>query len=86
MIEEEGLQENSRKVGTHLLNSLAKLRDELDIVGDVRGKGLMIGVEMVQSKATKEPLSAKRFADIWETCKDMGVLLGRGGLCGHVSI
>lgn len=84
VIEEEGLQKNCKKVGTHLLNSLAKLRDEFEIIGDVRGKGLMIGVEMVTNKATKEPLSAKRFADIWENCKDMGVLLGRGGLNGHV--
>lgn len=84
VIEEEKLQENCKKVGTYLLKNLAKLRDEFEIVGDVRGKGLMIGVEMIKNKSTKEPLSAKRFADIWEDCKDMGLLVGRGGLNSHV--
>lgn len=79
------MQENCKKVGTYLLKNLAKLRDEFEIVGDVRGKGLMIGVEMIKNKSTKEPLSAKRFADIWEDCKDMGLLVGRGGLNSHVS-
>ena len=50
MIQDENLQENSREVGTYLLLKLAKLRDEFDIVGDVRGKGLMIGIEMVKDK------------------------------------
>lgn len=44
------MQKNSEVVGTHLLLELAKLRDEFEIVGDVRGKGLMIGMEMVQDK------------------------------------
>uniref|UniRef100_A0A8D1IC17 Alanine--glyoxylate aminotransferase 2, mitochondrial n=1 Tax=Sus scrofa TaxID=9823 RepID=A0A8D1IC17_PIG len=51
VIQDENLQENSREVGTYLLLKLAKLRDEFDIVGDVRGKGLMIGIEMVKDKA-----------------------------------
>ena len=48
VIKEEKLQENAHRVGTHLLERLAKLRDQLpDVIGDVRGKGLMIGIEMV---------------------------------------
>ena len=50
VIEEENIQENCRIQGTYLLQSLAKLRDEFDIIGDVRGKGLMIGVELVTDK------------------------------------
>ena len=50
MIKEENLQENSQEVGTYMLLKLAKLRDEFEIVGDVRGKGLMIGIEMVKDK------------------------------------
>lgn len=50
MIEEENLQENCHVVGTYFLTELAKLRDEFEIIGDVRGKGLMIGVEMVTDK------------------------------------
>ena len=49
-IEEDGCQENCRVTGTYLLHELAKLRDEFSIVGDVRGKGLMVGVEMVSDK------------------------------------
>lgn len=49
-MEEEKTQQNSYNIGNFLLTELAKLRDEFDIVGDVRGKGLMIGVEMVNTK------------------------------------
>lgn len=51
-IEEDGLQKNSDDVGTYMLLELAKLRDKFEIVGDVRGKGLMIGVEMVTDKVS----------------------------------
>ncbi|ELW53497.1 Alanine--glyoxylate aminotransferase 2, mitochondrial, partial [Tupaia chinensis] len=50
VIKEENLQGNSQEVGTYTLLKFAKLRDEFEIVGDVRGKGLMIGIEMVQDK------------------------------------
>lgn len=50
MIDEEKLQQNSHEVGTYFINELATLRDEFEIIGDVRGKGLMIGVELVESK------------------------------------
>lgn len=83
VIDEEKLQENSENVGNHFLRELAKLRDEFDIVGDVRGKGLMIGVEMVADKKSRTPLPAETMAEIWEDTKDMGVLLGKGGLHGN---
>uniref|UniRef100_A0A8C0EMD5 Alanine--glyoxylate aminotransferase 2, mitochondrial n=1 Tax=Bubo bubo TaxID=30461 RepID=A0A8C0EMD5_BUBBB len=79
-IEEDGLQKNSEDVGTYMLLELAKLRDEFEVVGDVRGKGLMIGVEMVTDKDSRHPLPAEEISQIWEDCKDMGVLIGRGGL------
>ncbi|XP_054288815.1 alanine--glyoxylate aminotransferase 2, mitochondrial isoform X2 [Macrosteles quadrilineatus] len=84
VIEEEGLQKNSADVGTHLLNLLAPMREEFPCVGDVRGKGLMIGMELITDKESKAPLGNKHFADIWEDCKDMGVLIGRGGLMANV--
>lgn len=49
-IKEEGTQQNSLKVGTYLMTEMANLRDKYEIVGDVRGKGLQIGVEMVKDK------------------------------------
>lgn len=48
-------------------------------------QGLMIGVEMVENRDTRAPLNSTSFVDIWEGCKDMGVLLGKGGINGNVS-
>lgn len=50
VIDEEKLQQNCETVGTYFLKELEKLRDEFEIVGDVRGKGLMIGLELVEDK------------------------------------
>ncbi|EDL82994.1 alanine-glyoxylate aminotransferase 2, isoform CRA_b [Rattus norvegicus] len=79
VIEEENLQRNSQEVGTYMLLKFAKLRDEFDIVGDVRGKGLMVGIEMVQDKISRQPLPKTEVNQIHEDCKDMGLLVGRGG-------
>ncbi|XP_034240852.1 alanine--glyoxylate aminotransferase 2, mitochondrial [Thrips palmi] len=84
VIQEERLQQNSQVVGTYFLQELARLRDQFPCVGDVRGKGLMIGVEMVNDPVTKAPMNNKHFIDLWEDCKNMGVLLGRGALNGNV--
>ncbi|KAG3266802.1 alanine--glyoxylate aminotransferase 2, transcript variant X4 [Ictidomys tridecemlineatus] len=80
VIEEEKLQENCQEVGTYMLLKLAKLRDEFDIVGDVRGKGLMIGIEMVQDKMSRQPLPPQEVSQIHEDCKNMGLIVGRGGI------
>ncbi|XP_065676493.1 alanine--glyoxylate aminotransferase 2, mitochondrial-like [Hydra vulgaris] len=84
IIDEEGLMQNSDVVGTFFLNQLDTLRKEFDIVGDVRGKGLMIGVEMVTDKASRKPLPPTLMLDIWERTKDYGVLFGKGGRFGNV--
>ncbi|XP_068846660.1 alanine--glyoxylate aminotransferase 2, mitochondrial isoform X3 [Capricornis sumatraensis] len=80
VIKEENLQENSQEVGTYMLLKLAKLRDEFEIVGDVRGKGLMIGIEMVKDKESHQPLPREEVNQIHHDCKCMGLLIGRGGL------
>ncbi|XP_003965257.2 alanine--glyoxylate aminotransferase 2, mitochondrial isoform X1 [Takifugu rubripes] len=82
-VKEDGLQKNSLDVGTHLMTELAKLRDKYEIIGDVRGKGLMIGVEMVKDKASRDPLSPEVMSEIFEDVKDMGVLIGKGGIYGQ---
>ncbi|XP_075311814.1 alanine--glyoxylate aminotransferase 2, mitochondrial-like [Odontesthes bonariensis] len=82
-IREDGLQQNSLNVGTYLLTELSKLRNKYEIIGDVRGKGLQIGVEMVKDKASREPLSADAMGEIFENIKDMGVLIGKGGVYGQ---
>lgn len=83
-MKEEGVQKVSKVMGTKLLLGLAKFRDEFESVGDVRGKGLMIGVEMVEDSTSHAPMTKERFAVIWEQCKDMGLLLGKGGFHGNV--
>ncbi|XP_045704243.1 alanine--glyoxylate aminotransferase 2, mitochondrial isoform X3 [Phyllostomus hastatus] len=80
VIKEENLQENSQEVGTYMLLKFAKLRDEFEIIGDVRGKGLMIGIEMVKDKTSRQPLPREEVSQIHEDCKRMGLIIGRGGL------
>lgn len=83
-LEKEKIQERCQDVGTYFLQGLAKLRDEISIIGDVRGKGLMIGVEMVKDANTREPLSPQTMMQLWDMCKDQGIILGRGGYHGNV--
>lgn len=82
VIEKENLQANSLTVGAHILAGLKKLQQKHKIIGDVRGKGLMLGIEMVKDRATKTPASAE-CAQVVELAKDLGLLLGKGGLWGQ---
>ena len=83
VIEREGLQENARIVGEHLLAGLRRLQALHPLIGDVRGMGLMLGVELVLDRATREPAPAQTL-DVLEHAREMGVLLGKGGLAGNV--
>src|SRR5436853_1659983 len=76
VIEKEKLQENALKVGNHILAGLEKLKQKHELIGDVRGRGLMIGVELVKDRNTKEPAKAE-CAEIMELCRDMGLLVGK---------
>ncbi len=82
VIEKEKLQENSHKMGTRIKAGLEKLKAKHKIIGDVRGKGLMLGVEMVKDRETKEPAKAE-CAQVLESCREMGLLVGKGGLWGQ---
>jgi alanine-glyoxylate transaminase/(R)-3-amino-2-methylpropionate-pyruvate transaminase len=82
VIDEEALQENARVVGAHFLAGLKRLQEQHRIVGDVRGLGLMLGVELVDP-VTHAPASV-RTLDVLEAAREMGVLLGKGGLDGNV--
>jgi alanine-glyoxylate transaminase/(R)-3-amino-2-methylpropionate-pyruvate transaminase len=83
VIEKENLQANSLKIGNQILAGLEKLKTKHNIIGDVRGKGLMLGIELVKDRDTKEPAKSE-CAQVLETCKDMGLLVGKGGLQGSV--
>jgi 4-aminobutyrate aminotransferase len=82
-IEEHDLQQNAYKVGDYLYRGLKDLEDRFDVVGEVRGKGLMIGVELVKDGESKDP-SPEAAGRVMETCKERGLLVGKGGLYGNV--
>jgi alanine-glyoxylate transaminase/(R)-3-amino-2-methylpropionate-pyruvate transaminase len=82
VIDNEKLQENSLRVGNHLLTGLNELKQKHNLIGDVRGKGLMLGIELVKDRRTKEP-AREECAQILETAKELGLLLGKGGLWGQ---
>ena len=82
VIEQEGLQKNSLEIGAYLTAGFNKLAEKHSIIGEVRGKGLMLGVELVKDRCTKEPASAE-CAEVFERCKDLGLLIGKGGLKGN---
>jgi alanine-glyoxylate transaminase/(R)-3-amino-2-methylpropionate-pyruvate transaminase len=82
VIEKEKLQENAHKLGTHIKDGLERLKAKYKLIGDVRGKGLMLGVEMVKDRITKEPAKAE-CAELLERAREMGLLLGKGGLWGQ---
>jgi 4-aminobutyrate aminotransferase-like enzyme/Ser/Thr protein kinase RdoA (MazF antagonist) len=78
VIRDEDLQENARVVGDYLLEGLRGLQQTHPLIGDVRGQGLFIGVEMVRNRETLEP-AAREAADLVERMKDRGVLLSTDG-------
>jgi len=82
IIEREKLQENSLTIGSRLLAGLNQLKEKHKLIGDVRGKGLMLGIELVKDRQSKEP-AKEASAQILEICKEMGLLLGKGGLWGQ---
>jgi alanine-glyoxylate transaminase/(R)-3-amino-2-methylpropionate-pyruvate transaminase len=82
VIEREKLQENALKIGNQILAGLNQLKEKHKLIGDVRGKGLMLGIELVKDRQSKEP-AKEECAQILEACKEMGLLLGKGGLWGQ---
>jgi 4-aminobutyrate aminotransferase-like enzyme/Ser/Thr protein kinase RdoA (MazF antagonist) len=78
VLEDEGLQANARDVGKQLLAGLRRLAEKFPIIGDVRGSGFFIGVELVRDRATLAP-AAPQAAYIAERMRDRGILIGSEG-------
>ncbi|MBW2355737.1 MAG: aminotransferase class III-fold pyridoxal phosphate-dependent enzyme [Deltaproteobacteria bacterium] len=76
IIDAEDLVGNSRRMGTYLLDRLRELAD-MPLVGDVRGRGLFCGVELVADKKTKQPISEALMGRIVAAINARGVLVGR---------
>lgn len=83
VIDRENIQQNAKEVGGYLMDGYHKLMAKHDVIGDVRGKGLMTGMELVKDRTSKEPASAEA-VQVFERSKDLGFLIGKGGLFGNV--
>jgi adenosylmethionine-8-amino-7-oxononanoate aminotransferase len=78
IMERENLVERSAKLGEKFLEEIAEIKDHPN-VGDVRGKGLLFGIELVEDKTTKEPAQAEKLDKIIAFCKKEGLIMGKNG-------
>jgi 4-aminobutyrate aminotransferase len=83
VIEEEKLIENAARQGTFFLERFRRLQERCPLIGEVRGRGLMIGLELVRDRATKEPAVAEAKA-ARAALRERGLLVGVGGVLGNV--
>jgi 4-aminobutyrate aminotransferase-like enzyme len=82
-IEEEKLLENAETMGNYFRGKLDELQQKYPLIGDVRGKGLMIGLELVKDRVTKEP-APQETTQLLERTRQHGLLIGKGGLYSNV--
>lgn len=80
---EERIPENALKVGRFILERLQDLAGKHDLIGDVRGKGLMIGLELVKDRKSKE-LAVEESSKVREEMRKRGILVGKGGISRSV--
>jgi 4-aminobutyrate aminotransferase len=83
VIEEEKLVQNAARQGEWLLARFRRLQEKVSLIGDVRGRGLMIGLELVRDRTSKEPAADEAKA-VRATLRERGVLVGVGGVHGNV--
>jgi 4-aminobutyrate aminotransferase len=83
LIEEDRLMDNAEVVGSYFRQGLESLKDKHDLIGDVRGMGLMQAIELVKDRKTKE-VAPKETTQFMEECRNRGLLVGKGGLYGNV--
>ncbi|KAJ4971177.1 hypothetical protein NE237_004276 [Protea cynaroides] len=83
VIERENLQQNAHEVGSYLKKRLTSLKEKYEIVGDVRGRGFFLGVELITDHKLKTPAKVETL-HVMEQMKEMGVLIGKGGFYSNV--
>ena len=74
VIEEEGLVENAERVGAWMLERLLEMQQRHEFMGHVQGKGLLIGVELVKDRGTREPLDREVCVRIFQACLRRGLI------------
>jgi 4-aminobutyrate aminotransferase-like enzyme len=83
IIDEEKLIENASAMGKLLKDGLNQLMHKHSLIGDVRGRGLLVGFELVKDRTTKA-YAAEETLQLMDACRKKGLLIGRGGLFGNV--
>ncbi|MEL7464762.1 MAG: aspartate aminotransferase family protein [Pseudomonadota bacterium] len=78
VMRDEALQENARAVGAVILDGLQALKDKHEAIGDVRGAGLMLAIEMVSDREAKTP-DKDTTTEVFEACRDQGIILSKSG-------
>ena len=78
VIKKDKVQQNAKKVGGVLYDRLVDLKEKHQAIGDVRGKGLMLAIEMVKDRKTKEP-DCDVTAAVFENCRESGLILSKSG-------
>ncbi len=82
-IDADNTLENAKNMGTRMKNNVNLLKKKYDLIGDVRGRGLMVGVELVKDRTTKEPAEAEA-GRIVEAARENGLIIGKGGATGNM--
>ena len=80
---EDKVPQNADRIGKYMLEELKGLFEKYESIGEIRGKGLMIGIELVSNQSKKTP-DSKKAAKIKEECMKRGVLIGTGGIYNNV--
>lgn len=83
VMERENIPERAERLGQRLRAGLEEMKERYPLIGDVRGKGLMQAMELVEDRETKEPATRKTAA-LMEATKERGVLIGKAGNYGNV--
>jgi len=83
VVEKNNLSERSEKLGNHVIRRLNELSQKHSLIGDVRGKGLMIGIELVTDTVSKNPASQEALL-LKNKMLSNGFLIGLGGIFGNV--
>ena len=78
VIDEEKLQQNSKRVGAALKSVLERLHQKYEIIGEVRAHGLMLAVELVSDRKSKTP-AAKETTEIFERTRENGIVVSKSG-------
>jgi len=82
-IEEQNLLRNTEEMGAYLRGKLIDLQEKHPLIGEVRGMGLLVGIELVEDRKTKVPATAAT-AQLMEAARENRIMVGRGGIYGNV--